>query len=241
MKKILTISLLSITSLFSTEYMAQLNPIKEFEIKAQSSGIVSYVNTNLEAKYIENNKTILKIDSKDEDIELEKEKVSFNIQSDIVKIKEKNYKSKARVSQLSAYSKNVEKLSLLEAKKELINTKRTIKKLQNDKNKKKFTAKNIYIATIYKDKGEYVNIGDKIYDAYDFSKIKISLYLTEEEILNINNKRIYIDKNLSEFKISKVFKIKDTIKISRYKVELTKTNKNIEDIFFGKVVKVEIK
>lgn len=241
MKKILTITLLSITSLFATEHMAQLTPVKEFEIKAQVSGIVKYVNSKLEARYLKNTKTILQIDIKDENIELEKEKNSFKIQDEIVKIKEKNYNSKARVSQISLYNKNIEKLSLLEAKKILIDTQRTIKKLQHNINKKIFTGKDIYISTIYKEKGEYVNIGDKIYDAYDFKKTKITLYLSKNEIKNIRNKEIYIDGEKSDFRVSKIFKIKDTNKISRYKVELEKTNKNIEDIFFGKVVKVEIK
>ena len=78
-KKALIFTLFSISSLFANEYMAQLKPIKEFEIKAQSSGVATFVNKKLEATYLKKEATILKIDSKDEDIEIiqNKEITSF--------------------------------------------------------------------------------------------------------------------------------------------------------------------
>ena len=240
-KKALIFTLFSISSLFANEYMAQLKPIKEFEIKAQSSGVVTFVDKNLEATYLKKEATILKIDSEDEDIELAQQKDLYKVQKEIVDIKEKNYNSKARVTQLSLYNKNVEKLSLLEAKKELVNTKKAIRTLENNKTKKLFKNSNIYLGKIYKQKGEFVNVADKIYDAYDFSEIKIELYLTLEEIKKLKTQTILIDGKASEFELSKVYKIKDTNKISRYKVELTKPTLNEENFFFGKVVKVEFR
>lgn len=241
MKKILTFALLSFTTLFAKEYMAQIKTYEMFEIKSQTSGIINIVNKNLESKYIKNKELLIKIDSKDEEIDLQKNRNSYEIQKEIVKIKEQNYKAKKRISQLSLYDKNNEKLSFLEAKKELSNLGQTVKKLENEISKKTFVIKNRYIDKIFVDKGEYVNIGDKLFNSYDITKLKISLFLSQEEIKNIDSKTLYIENKKSDFKVDKIHKIKDENKISRYKVEFIKDNTKEENYFFDKVVKVELK
>lgn len=241
MKKILTFALLSFTTLFAKEYMAQIKTYEMYEIKSQTSGIINIVNKNLESKYIKNKELLIKIDSKDEEIDLQKNRNSYEIQKEIVKIKEQNYKAKKRISQLSLYDKNNEKLSFLEAKKELSNLGQTVKKLENEISKKTFVIKNRYIDKIFVDKGEYVNIGDKLFNSYDITKLKISLFLSQDEIKNIDSKALYIENKKSNFKVDKIHKIKDENKISRYKVEFIKDNTKEENYFFDKVVKVELK
>ena len=241
MKKILTFALLSFTTLFAKEYMAQIKTYEMYEIKSQTSGIINIVNKNLESKYIKNKELLIKIDSKDEEIDLQKNRNSYEIQKEIVKIKEQNYKAKKRISQLSLYDKNNEKLSFLEAKKELSNLGQTVKKLENEISKKTFVIKNRYIDKIFVDKGEYVNIGDKLFNSYDITKLKISLFLSHDEIKNIDSKTLYIENKKSNFKVDKIHKIKDENKISRYKVEFIKDNTQEENYFFDKVVKVELK
>ena len=241
MKKILTFALLSFTTLFAKEYMAQIKTYEMYEIKSQTSGVIKVVNKNLESKYIKNKQLLIKIDSKDEEIELQKNRNSYEIQKEIVKIKEQNYKAKKRISQLSLYDKNNEKLSFLEAKKELSDLSQTIKKLENEISKKSFVIENRYIDKVFVDKDEYVNIGDKLFYSYDISKLKISLFLSQEEIKDIKSKTLYIENKKSNFKVNKIHKIKDENKISRYKVEFVKDNTKEENYFFDKVVKVELK
>ncbi|MGP2658052.1 hypothetical protein ACOJTA_13530 [Malaciobacter sp. WC5094] len=241
MKKILAFTLLSFTSLLAKEYMAQIKPYEMYEIKSQTSGIVKFVNKDLESKYIKNKELLIKIDTKDEEIELAKQKSSYSIQKEIVKIKEQNYKAKNRIKQLSLYDKNTEKLSFLESKKELTTTTQTIKKLQNDMDKKTFDVQNRYVNTIFVQKDEYINIGDKLFNSYDISKLKITLFLSKNEIDTLESKSLYINSKKSNFKVYKVHKIKDENKISRYKVVFTKTNKNKNNYFFDKVVKAELK
>lgn len=241
MKKILTFALLSFTTLFAKEYMAQIKTYEMYEIKSQTSGIINIVNKNLESRYIKNKELLIKIDSKDEEIDLQKNRNSYEIQKEIVKIKEQNYKAKKRISQLSLYDKNNEKLSFLEAKKELSNLGQTVKKLENEISKKTFVIKNRYIDKIFVDKGEYLNIGDKLFNSYDITKLKISLFLSQDEIKNIDSKTLYIENKKSNFKVDKIHKIKDENKISRYKVEFIKDNTKEENYFFDKVVKVELK
>ncbi len=241
MKKILTFALLSFSTLFAKEYMAQIKAYEMYEIKSQTSGIVEFVNKTLETSYIPNKTLLLKIDSKDESIELLGQENSLVAQKEIVKIKKENYLAKNRIKQLSQYDKNNEKLSFLEAKKELITSKKTINKLQNEIKKKIFYIENRYISLISVKKGEYVNIADNLFTMYDISKLKITLYLSNKEIANIKNQTLYIEGKKSDFVIDKISKIKDKQKVSRYKVEFIKTNTNTKNYFFDTVVKVELK
>ena len=241
LKKLFTLGLFFLSSLFAKEYMAQINPYEKIEIKSQTAGVVKYVNKESSSSYIKLNQVLIQINSKDEKIELEKEKNSLLIQNEIVKIKERNYQAKNKIKQISKYEKNNEKLSFLESKKELVITKLNIKRLENEINKKVFIVENKYIGTIFVNETEYVNIGDKLFDMYDISKLKITLYLTKKHIEELAEKSIFIDGIQSDFKVYKINKMKDEIKVSRYKVEFIKKNGNLNNYFFNKVVKVEIR
>ena len=240
-KKILIMTLFSFSFLFAKEYMTQINPNEKIQIKSQTTGVIKYVNKKLESNFVKENQVLLKINSLDEEIELKKETNSLTLQKEIVKIKEQNYNAKKRIKQLSLYDKNNEKLSFLESKKELVLKEQNIKKLLNEISKKVFNIENKYINTIFIKKDEYVNIGDKLFDMYDISNLKITLYLTSKEIEGLKEKSVFIDGVKSDFKINKINKIKDEVKVSRYKVEFIKRNKNVDNYFFNKIVKVEIK
>lgn len=240
-KKILIMTLFSFSFLFAKEYMTQINPNEKIQIKSQTTGVIKYVNKKLESNFVKENQVLLKINSLDEEIELKKETNSLILQKEIVKIKEQNYNAKKRIKQLSLYDKNNEKLSFLESKKELVLKEQNIKKLLNEISKKVFNIENKYVNTIFIKKDEYVNIGDKLFDMYDISNLKITLYLTSKEIKGLKEKSVFIDGVKSDFKVNKINKIKDEVKVSRYKVEFIKRNKNVDNYFFNKIVKVEIK
>lgn len=241
LKKLFILGLFFLSSLFAKEYMAQINPHEKIEIKSEISGVVKYVNKEYASSFVKLNHVLIQINSKDEKIELQKEKDFLSIQKEIVKIKEKNYQAKNKIKRISKYEKNNEKLSFLESKKELVTTIQNIKRLENEINKKVFIVEDKYIGSIFINKEEYVNVGDRLFDMYDISKLKINLYLTKEEIEDLPKKRIFVDGVDSEYKIYKINKIKDEIKVSRYKVELIKKNLNPANYFFNKVVKVEIR
>lgn len=241
LKIILLLVLFSFLNLFAKEYMTQINPIEKIEIRSQSSGEIKYVNEELESNFVKLNQVLIEINSKDEELELQKERSSFSIQKEIVKIKAENYQAKNRIKGISRYEKSNEKLSFLESKKELVLTQQNIKKLQNEISKKVFRIENRYISTIFVKKDEYVNIGDKLFDMYNISNLKITLYLTQKEIKSLVNKNIFIDGVQSDFKIYKINKVKDEIKVSRYKVDFIMKNKTLDNYFFNEIVKVEIK
>lgn len=240
-KKLFLITLFSVTSIFAKEYMAQIKPYESFEIKAQMAGIVEEVKDSREASFVKDKLTIVKIDSKDERIDLEAQKDLLLSQEEIIKIREANYKAKKRIRQLSQYDKNNEKLNYLDSKKELVNTKKAIKTLNNSINKKTFIVSNKYIGEITAKKGEYLDVGDKVFDMYDISSLKITLYLTKKEIDNLINQTLFVNGKKSDFIVHKIYKTKDSVKVSRYKVEFIKVNKDLDTFYFDEVVKVELK
>lgn len=241
MKKSLLLFIFLISSTFSKEYMAQIKPNETFEIKAEVSGLVGFIQKDKEANFIKDKTTIVKLNTKDEKIDLQANKDLLISQNEIVKIKKMNYQAKGRIKQLSQYDKNNEKISYLEAKKELINTKKTISNLENTIDKKTFNVQNRYLGEIFAKQNQFLDVGEKVYESYDISKLKITLYLTKEEIDKLPSQALFINNEKSEFKVNKVYKIKDSVKISRYKVEFTKKNRNYDSYFFDKVVKVELK
>lgn len=241
MKKIILASVLLFSSIFAKDYMAKIEPFEKYEIKSETSGVIKFVDKSLESTFVKMNQILIEINSDDEKIELQKQKESLAVQNEIVKIREKNYNSKNRIVNMSRYEKNNEKLDFLESKKELVSLKQEIKRLKREINKKTLNVQNRYIHNIYINKDEYVNQEEKLFDSFDISKQKITLYLSLEEIESLSSKRVFIDGKESSFKVHKVSKVKDEVRVSRYKVEFIKNNKDLENYFFDKIVKVQLK
>lgn len=239
--KLTLLTLLVFSPLFAKEYMTQIKPYESYTIKAQNSGLVQWVNTTKEASYIKNKTLIVKLDTKEENIDLKAQEELLLWQKEIVNIKEKNYRAKKSIKQLSQYDKNNEKLSYLEAKKEKIQTQKNILTLQNAIENKHFFAQHQYVGTIHVKQGEYVNIGDDVLNLYDISKLKIILFLTQNEINDSAKQTLYVNDVATEFKLHKSYQVKDDIKVSRYKVEFIQENKASEHYFFDDVVKVELR
>merc|ERR1712065_39979 len=89
-------------------YFTKLEPYEKHIISAEINGKVTYVNKTKEYSLVDKNTMVLKLDTKDEKIQLEALESSLLLQKDIVKIKEQNYQNKTKVKQLSNYDKNQE-------------------------------------------------------------------------------------------------------------------------------------
>jgi hypothetical protein len=239
MKKILILALISM-QLYATEYMGKQEPYKSYTISSEVSGVITYTNDKKEFSHIKDKELIVKIDSTDEDIELKSQKESLKNLDEIYNIQKQNYKSKSRVKQISRYNKNQEKLAYLQTKQTILQTQKSIKTLENTKRKKSLSVENRYLSKIYKDVGEVVNVGELLYECYDFSKSKIVLYIKPEDLKNIENKSIYIDNQKSDYKINKISKVRDKSRVSTYEVDIIKDN-NLDNTRFGKIVKVEFR
>jgi len=240
MKKILLL-LFICGVLNATTYMGKLEVYRTITVSSEVSGKVIFVNEAKKFSHIKDEEIILEVNTTDEDIELEALNKSLKNQKEILKIQKQNYENKLKVKQLSLYNKNQEKLIYLQTKQIIIDIEKSIENLKSQKSKKRFSVKNLYLASIDIDKGENINIGDKLYSLYDFSKLKIVLYLKPEDLRNIDSKEIYIDGKKSEFKILHISKVKDEFRVSTHKVELVKLNTVINNIIFGQIVTVEFR
>ncbi len=240
MKKLMGILSMAVV-LNATTYMGKLEPYNTITISSEVSGKVVFVNEKKEFSYIKGKETIVKIETQEEDIALGSLKQSLKNQSEIFKIQKQNYINKSKVKQLSIYDKNQEKLSYLHTKQSIIELKKSIKSLHYQKDKKEFLVQDFYLGKIEIDKDETINIGVKLYNLYDFSTIKIVLYLKAEDLNTINEKKVYLNDKQSDFKIFNISKIKDNLRVSTHQVELVKPNTNMDKTLFGEIVKVEFK
>ncbi|NQY93275.1 MAG: HlyD family efflux transporter periplasmic adaptor subunit, partial [Campylobacteraceae bacterium] len=110
-----------------------------------------------------------------------------------------------------------------------------------NKSNKKFYANNIYLNEIFIEKNEYADAGELLYELYDFSKLKLIIFVKADEIKQLREKKLFVDNIQNDFNIEKISQVRDTKRVSTYKVVLSKVNLNKNNIYFGQVVKVEFR
>lgn len=222
------------------EQMAQIEAFEKQEIKSEVSGKIKFLDTQKEFSIIKDKEKIIEVDSYDEKLALNNLENRLLIQKEIYAIRKRNYENKAKVTQISIYDKGLEKINYLSLKESIENIKKEIRSNKKTIERKKFYVKNSYIGKIYKKSNEYIQAGEKVFDLYDFSKLRIEIYFKEKELKDIRKKTIYINGKKSKFYIWKISKIKDSKRVSKYKVILLKDNKNLENQIFNQIVTVEL-
>jgi len=234
--------LLILTSLINAStYLTKVEPYRYLKIKTQVAGTVIYVNKQKEFTHIHNNTKVISLETKEENISLESMKQSLKIQSEILKIHQENFKKKKKVKHISAYEKSQERLLVLNSK-QLINTiTKSISILERNISDKNFHENNIYINEIFIEKNEYAEVGKLLYEAYDFSKLKLVVFVKADEVKHLKAKKLFVDNIQNDYIIEKISQVRDNERISRYKVVLSKDNLINNNIYFGQVVKVEFK
>jgi hypothetical protein len=234
--KILATCLIFINLVFASEYYAKLEPIDSYKVKASISGKVLYTNTDLEG-FSSNNSTIIKIDSKIDEIELKQSLNKLKLVDDMIKIEQKNYDRLKTIKSKSAYEKDSQKLKVITLESTKADLKVKIETLKDSIKNKELVEKSNYIYNISVNKGDYVNPGTLLYEAKDLSKSKLEFYVPISSVSNLETKMIYLDGKKSEVKIDKIYKVADSTHISSYKVKLVlDDNKN-----FSRLVKIEFK
>jgi len=100
--------------------------------------------------------------------------------------------------------------------------------LKDRLSKKRFTIKGRFLNELLVHKRDFVTAGTPIAVVDDLTKAKLVIYLNEDELENIENRRVYIDGSKTDLKISKVWKVADKKFISSYRVEILVPNQNID-------------
>lgn len=235
MKK-LTLFLLTITTIFASEYYAKLEPIESYQIKSAVSGKVIYSNSKIEGLKA-NNSTIIEIDSMVNKVELEQSRNKLKYIDEMIKIETNNYDRLNQVSSKSAFEKDTQKLKVINLESSKADMIVKIDTLKDTISNKKLIEKSNYIFNIAVKEGDYVNPGTLLYEAKDLSKGKLEIFVPIAQIEEIKNKEIFLNGVKSDIKISKIYEIADSTNISSYKVELILDNAKI----FSRLVKIEFK
>ena len=249
--------------LFSDIHYAKIEPIKKITLKSEASGKVIIAKDNLEGEVV--NGLIVKIDDSLDRIDLKNTQRSLKLIKDMIKLnsallpelkknmlkKERLYKNVSSINSTSISQKDSLYASFVTAKSQYFSTKEKILNLKNqavsleqkiaslrDKiNKKNIKVNNKYLYSLDIKKGEFANIGMPLATLYDTSKAKLTIFLSDDELKDIDKKSIYLDGKKTNLKFSKIFKIADTKNISSYKAEIILNPVK----YFSKLVKVEIK
>jgi len=238
----ITFTLFCLVSIINAStYLAKIEPYDFYQIKSSLSGIVTFVNKQSEFSFIKQKLLLIHLDTKHEDIFLENLEHSLKVQMEIQNIHQQNFKKKSKVKHISEYEKSQEKLLLLNSKQTLLNIKKDIKKSTYQKDKKTFFVENLYLNEIFVNKSEFVDVGDLLYELYDISKIKLTLFMKAEDMSLLKNTTLYVNNIKNDFTIEKVAKVRDMKRVSTYKVILIKSNFDRKNIEFGQIVTVEFK
>ena len=263
MYKIIYLLIFSFIFAFADVHFAKLEPYSTVTIKAEVNGKVLLAKDNLEARLV--NGTIVKIDDSLDKIDLKNSKESLKLISKMIELNRKllpsikrdmqkkksiyervlplasssvNQKNQLFTSYIAAktqYSNMLEKILNLKNQKVTLNQK--IATLKDRIAKKSISLKDKYLYSLNVKKGSFVNVGLPIATVNDISRAKLTVYLSQEELDNLKDKKIYIDGKETNLKFSKIWKIADKKYISSYRAEIIlKPNGR-----FSKLTKVEIK
>jgi hypothetical protein len=234
--KIIWIFLLSLSTIFASEYYAKLEPIDSFQVKSAVAGKVVFSNSKIEGSKA-NNSTIIELDSSVNKIELEQSKNKLKYIEEMITIEKNNYDRLNQVSSKSAFEKDTQKLKVINLESSKSDMIIKIESLKDTIDNKKLVEKSNYIFNIAVKEGDYVNAGTLLYESKDLSKGKLEIFVPIAQINEIKNKDIYLDGVKSDVKISKIYDVADVTNISSYKVELIISNVNT----FSKLVKIEFR
>jgi hypothetical protein len=224
------------STILANEYYAIAQPFEIYNVKAQVSGKVVYVNENVKGKFVTED-TIIKLDSNIDQIDLKQTKQKIYTFKKIIQI-EKNilekYKKIKSKSQIEKDMQNIKVLNLQNQMADLV-LKKAI--LEDKISKKIFIEDKRYISNINIKLGDFIGIGTLLYTTNDLSKAKLEIFLPILKAKQYLEKTIYLDGIKTNYKIAKLYKVVNSQHISSYKCKII-INKPEN---FSKLVKIEFK
>jgi hypothetical protein len=241
MRNFFILYLISFVTLSAETFYAKGEPYNKFVIKSATSGQVIFTNYALESKNVKN-KIIIKIDDKAEQINKKYLQEKLLISENILDLNQKIYKKVFSLKSKAVVDKDNLLLKILNTKLKIIDLNNRIELLKDKLSKKIYKIDNAYLAKLYVRKGNYVSFGTALFDMYDISKIRLTIFIPVKDIDIIKNSQILIDDiKRDDAKIEKIYKVVNQEFISSYRVDIIITNKNkniskLRKIEFEKIV-----
>ena len=262
--KIVVLVLILNSFLFSKVYYSKVEPYEIRNISSNVSGLVLFTDENMIGKKL-SSKSFIKIDAELDNKEINyineklvylantvksNESVLVNLEQLLLR-KRKNYDNIKSLKIKSTLEKDREYYDLISSENVYLNTMKEIHNLKiniadlelrraylnrsiTDKN---LSAKGFTLYSISVKAGQVVGMATPLAQVADVSRALLTIYLDEEDLLGIDDKKIYLDGEVSEYKISRLLNIADSKNISKYMAQIIIKSPKV----FSKLVKVELK
>ena len=262
--KIIISLLFLYTLVFSKVYYSKVEPYELREISSNVSGTVLFIDEDNIGKKLTDHPYIIidaQLDQKElvllqekllylEDMIRVNENVLENLEASLQK-KRKNYKRIESLQIKSIVEKDKEFHDLITSENLFLNTQKEIdnfkvqvadlklRKAQLEKSiqDKNLSAKDFTLYSLDVKVGQVVNMATPLAKVADTSSAKLTLYLDEEDLKDIEKKVIYIDEKRTNYKISRLLKIADSKNISKYMAQIIIDAPKI----FSQLVKIELR
>ncbi|OQX58420.1 MAG: HlyD family secretion protein [Helicobacteraceae bacterium 4484_230] len=246
------------------EYYAKVEPYETLTISSNVSGLVVFADEKLEGKVLGKKPYIL-IDDELDQVELKNivkkiellngtlalNKTMSKNYEDILKKKRRNYENIKSLKTKSVIEKDREFYDLVGTQNQSISIRKEIQNLKtqiNDLGLRKaqlersikdkfFSADGYVLYRLIVKEGQVVNRSAPLAEIADVRKAKLTLYLSGEDMKDVQQKSVYINGKKSGYKINRLWEIADSQHLSSYRAEI------IIDApkRFSQLVKVEFK
>lgn len=263
MKFFIIVSLLVSLS-YAKVYYAKVEPYEIRDISSNVSGLVVSANESLVGTTL-TSAPYIKIDSEIDEKELKSTKIKLLSLKNIVEINEavlmniedsltkkrENFKKVETLKFKAAVEKDKEFYELITSENLYLNTKKEIQslkiqisdlnlreiQLQRSIEDKNLAAQGFVLYEMLVKTGQVVGVSTPLAKIADVSKAKLTVYIDEEDTINMEKKAIYLDGVKSSYKISRSLNIADSKNISKYMAQIIIKSPKL----FSKLIKVELK
>ena len=250
--------------LWAGSYTAKVEPINSVTLKAAAAGAVIEAPRRLEGTRLQHTRIVRLDDAMDrkrlqqaqnDKVLLERmialNEATLEIERETAARQKRYYERMRHLSTASqtqkdnafnAYAAAQNRANALEEKilslrQQLNATETTIAQLKDTIDKKNVVASG-YLFRLMVRQGEYVAPGTPLARVDRIDKAKLVIYVSREETDDIKKKRVFLNGNPTEYRVSKVWRVTDDTYLSSYRVEI---DINASDYRFGDLVNVELK
>lgn len=262
--KILTLLILP-AFMFAKVHYAKVEPFESVVMKSAVSGLVLDVDLDAEGTMVER-KRVIHLDDALDKVNLEASKQSVTLLQEMLTINKDIAKSlRGSMNRQEGYYKRISKLSTasktqkdnayssfssaksqyLSTKEKIVNLKKQIldmnykvSQLEDSITKKSVVLENKYLYKLIVRKGDFVAPGSSLAQVDDASHAKLVLFLEPDELVELEQKIVYLDGVKTEYKVDKVWRVADEKFISSYRAEIYIP---APEKAFSQLIKVEIK
>ncbi len=262
--KFLIVLLFLFVYLDAKVYYAKVEPYEIRDISSSVSGLIISADESLVGKRLTQNPYIeidSELDIKEQIAIHEKlkylentikinEGVLLNLDESLAK-KRENYKKIEPLKFKSSVEKDREFYDLITSENLYLNTKKEIQnlkiqisdlklrdaQLQRNISDKSLVAKDFVLYEMLVKSGQVVGISTPLAKVADVSKAKLTIYLDESDVVDVQKKVIYIDGVKSNYKISRLLNIADGKNISKYMAQIIIDSPSL----FSKLLKLELR